>query len=72
MRGFGLTEQNAAAVTDICYCLDGIPLAIELAAARVRALSVQTIAARLSDRFQAASDRRPNRFAAPANTACVD
>ena len=52
MRGFGLTEQNAAAVADICYCLDGIPLAIELAAARVRALSVQTIAARLSDRFR--------------------
>ena len=48
----GLTEQNAAAVADICYCLDGIPLAIELAAARVRALSVQAIAARLSDRFR--------------------
>lgn len=52
LRGFGLTEQNAAAVADICYCLDGIPLAIELAAARVRALSVQTIAARLNDRFR--------------------
>ena len=52
LRGFGLTEENAAAVADICYCLDGIPLAIELAAARVRALSVQTIAARLSDRFR--------------------
>jgi len=52
MRGFGLTEQNAAAVADICHCLDGIPLAIELAAARVRALSVQTIAARLSNRFR--------------------
>ena len=52
MRGFGLTEQNAAAVADICYCLDGIPLAIELAAARVRGLSVQAIAARLSDRFR--------------------
>ena len=51
-HGFGLTEQNAAAVADICYCLDGIPLAIELAAARVRALSVQEIAARLSDRFR--------------------
>ena len=52
MRGFGLTAQNAAAVADICYCLDGIPLAIELAAARVRALSVQAIAARLTDRFR--------------------
>ena len=51
-HGFGLTEQNAAAVVNICHCLDGIPLAIELAAARVRGLSVQAIAARLSDRFR--------------------
>ncbi len=51
-RGFGLTEQNAAAVVDICHRLDGIPLALELAAARVRALSVEAIAARLDDRFR--------------------
>ena len=51
-RGFGLTEQNAPAVVKICHCLDGIPLAIELAAARVRGLSVQAIAERLSDRFR--------------------
>jgi predicted ATPase/class 3 adenylate cyclase len=50
--GFRLTTQNAAAVTDICTRLDGIPLAIELAAARVRALSVETIDARLGDRFR--------------------
>ena len=49
---FQITKQNAAAVADICYRLDGIPLAIELAAARVRALSVETIAARLHDRFR--------------------
>jgi predicted ATPase/class 3 adenylate cyclase len=49
---FQLTEQNAAAVADICQRLDGIPLALELAAARVRALSVETIAARLTDRFR--------------------
>jgi len=49
---FDVTPQNAAAITDICRRLDGIPLAIELAAARVRALSVETIAARLSDRFR--------------------
>ncbi|MEO6065753.1 MAG: tetratricopeptide repeat protein [Lysobacterales bacterium] len=50
--GFEVTDENAAAVTDICRRLDGMPLALELAAARVRTLSVQTIAARLSDRFR--------------------
>lgn len=49
---FRVTEQNAGAIADICRRLDGIPLAIELAAARVRALSVDAIAARLSDRFK--------------------
>ena len=49
---FLLTAQNATTVADICRRLDGIPLALELAAARVRTLSVKTIAARLSDRFQ--------------------
>jgi predicted ATPase/class 3 adenylate cyclase len=49
---FRATRQNAAAITDICRRLDGIPLAIELAAARVRTLSVDKIAERLSDRFR--------------------
>jgi predicted ATPase len=49
---FEITERNAAAIADICRRLDGIPLAIELAAARVRALSVDAIAGRLSDRFR--------------------
>ena len=49
---FQLSEQNAPAVAEICRQLDGIPLAIELAAARVRSLSVETIAARLNDRFR--------------------
>jgi predicted ATPase/DNA-binding winged helix-turn-helix (wHTH) protein len=49
---FSLSSENATAVTRICRRLDGIPLAIELAAARVRALSVQQIAARLDDRFR--------------------
>ena len=49
---FRITEHNAPAIVDICRRLDGIPLAIELAAARVRALSVETIAERLSDRFR--------------------
>ncbi|CAG1009518.1 Putative HTH-type transcriptional regulator [Burkholderiales bacterium] len=51
-RSFRVTHANAAAVADICRRLDGIPLAIELAAARVRALPVEAIAARLSDRFR--------------------
>ena len=49
---FAMTEQNAPAVVEICRRLDGIPLAIELAAARVRALSPAQIATRLSDRFR--------------------
>jgi predicted ATPase/DNA-binding CsgD family transcriptional regulator/Tfp pilus assembly protein PilF len=50
--GFTLTEDNAAAVARLCRTLDGIPLGIELSAARVRALSVEQIADRLRDRFQ--------------------
>ena len=49
--GFALDERNASSVTQICYRLDGIPLAIELAAARIKLLSVEEIAARLDDRF---------------------
>ena len=49
--GFTVGPDNVAAVTAICRALDGMPLAIELAAARVRALSVEQIVARLDDRF---------------------
>ena len=49
---FSVTEQNAAALAQVCYSLDGLPLAIELAAARVRALAVPQIAERLADRFR--------------------
>jgi predicted ATPase/class 3 adenylate cyclase len=48
---FSVTNQNAPAVAQICYRLDGIPLAIELAAARVSVLAVDEIARRLDDRF---------------------
>jgi predicted ATPase/DNA-binding CsgD family transcriptional regulator len=50
--GFRLAEDNAPAVAAICRRLDGIPLAIELAAARVRLIGPSQIARRLSDRFQ--------------------
>ncbi|MFI7127302.1 BTAD domain-containing putative transcriptional regulator [Nonomuraea sp. NPDC050153] len=49
---FTLDETTAGAVVEICRRLDGMPLAIELAAARMRALSVEQIAAKLDDRFR--------------------
>ncbi len=55
---FTLTAKNAGAVVEVCRHLDGIPLAIELAAARVAALPVEEIAARLSDRFALLSHGR--------------
>jgi predicted ATPase/DNA-binding SARP family transcriptional activator len=51
LPSFTLTEQNAPAIARICQRLDGIPLAIELAAARVRVLPVEQIAARLEKSF---------------------
>jgi len=48
---FALTEANAPALTSACQRLDGLPLAIELAAARVKAMPVEQIASRLEDRF---------------------
>lgn len=50
--GFQVTRQNAPAIAQICWRLDGIPLAIELAAARARVLTPEQIAARLDDRFR--------------------
>jgi predicted ATPase/DNA-binding winged helix-turn-helix (wHTH) protein len=49
---FTVDERNASAIADICRRLDGIALAIELAAARVRVLSLDEIRSRLSDRFR--------------------
>ncbi len=52
MPGFALTERNTGVIARICVRLDGIPLAIELAAARVAVLTVDQIAERLDDRFR--------------------
>jgi len=50
--GFEVTRKNASVVVEICTELDGIPLALELAAARVRVMSLEAIAQRLRDRFR--------------------
>jgi predicted ATPase/DNA-binding winged helix-turn-helix (wHTH) protein len=49
---FALTAARAPTVAELCIHLDGIPLALELAAARVRSLSIEQINARLNDRFK--------------------
>jgi predicted ATPase len=49
---FALSDRNARIVAELCGRLDGIPLAIELAAARVNVLSVKALNARLDDRFR--------------------
>ena len=49
---FAVTSANAPAVEQVCHRLDGIPLAIELAAVHVKVLAVEQIAARLDDRFR--------------------
>jgi predicted ATPase/class 3 adenylate cyclase len=49
---FVVSNENAPAVAQVCSMLDGIPLAIELAAARIKGLSVEQISQRLDDRFR--------------------
>jgi predicted ATPase len=65
LPGFAIGPANSAAVAALCRALDGVPLAIELAAAWVRTLSVEQIAARLADRL-------PDGAAPPAHPARRD
>ena len=63
-RSFQVDAETRPVVEAVCRSLDGLPLAIELAAARVKGLSVQEIARRLEDRFSLLSDptsQRPER-----------
>ncbi len=60
-RSFALDEDTEPDVEAVCRSLDGLPLAIELAAARVKALSVQEIARRLDDRFTLLNDPTSHR-----------
>jgi predicted ATPase/DNA-binding CsgD family transcriptional regulator len=52
LSGFDLTHENAGPVVQLCRRLDGIPLALELAAVRLRSMPVREILARLTDRFR--------------------
>ena len=66
-----ICEDNASAIAQICQRLDGIPLALELAAARVNALTVEQIASRLDDGL-GLLDRRPQGIRPPADAARHD
>ncbi|WP_084961272.1 BTAD domain-containing putative transcriptional regulator [Thermoactinospora rubra] len=65
--GFAVDAATAPLVTQVCRALDGLPLAIELAAARLRTLSLAELAARLDDRFRLLS--RGSRTALPRHQA---
>ena len=66
-RGFTITSDNAGTVADVCRRLDGIPLAIELAAARLNVLSIEQIHARLDDRFRLLARTEPDADRTAAN-----
>ena len=51
LTGFTLTQENAPAIAQVCHQLDGIPLALELAAARIKMMSLEEITSHLNDRF---------------------
>ena len=59
-QNFNLTDDNAATIAQVCARLDGIPLAIELAAARMRAFTPEQINAHLEDRFRLLTSGSPS------------
>jgi len=69
LPGFSVTDDNAAAIAQVCHLLDGIPLAIELAAARTSMLRVEQHAARLDDRFRLLTGGSRTAPPTPANLA---
>ena len=72
---FRLTDQNAAAIAEICHRLDGLPLALELAAARTRLLPPEALLARLDRRLPLLTGGprdRPRAPANPARDACLE
>jgi predicted ATPase len=56
VHGFALIDKSASTVARICHQLDGLPLAIELAAERMSALGPEQLGARLADRFRLLTD----------------
>ena len=69
---FRLTDDNAAAVAEICRRLDGLPLAIELATARLNLFSPEALRDRLASSLEGARQRRPRPARAPADAARDD
>jgi predicted ATPase/DNA-binding CsgD family transcriptional regulator len=51
LHQFGITPENASAIVEVCRRLDGMPLALELASARLNVLTIQEVASRLNNRF---------------------
>ena len=64
---FAVDSENAADIARICFRLDGLPLALELAAARIGALGTATLAERLDDSFRLLRTRQSRRADPPAD-----